>query len=77
MSPPDERFVRGVLTAFDTMRLDGNLIAYPAKLAGIEVIVLGRIVPTRGSPGTYDSAPYFVVVNDQISAALDITEAQS
>ena len=75
MSPPDEAYVRQAIDAFASLCRSDALIAYPAKLAGVSVVVLGRAVPGR-EPGLWDSAPYMVIVNDDLAKKLDVSEAQ-
>lgn len=73
---PSEDFVQGWLHAFMTAFATGSLGAYPAKLAGVDVVIVGRLVPGDG-PGLTDSVPLAVIITDELAEMLDLTEVRS
>ena len=73
---PDGDYVHAAIAAFAQVLAAGDLIAYPARLAGVDVVVLGREVASE-TPGCSDSAPYMVIVTDELAAQFDLSEARS
>lgn len=76
MSRPDPREVYGALVGVQQAMQAGQLIAYPAHLDGVRVTVVGRNIERPGEDAS-DSVPYVIVINDELLAKLDITEAQT
>lgn len=78
MVAPDQAYVEGFIKGFDFLRRTGQMVAYPVHIDGVRCISIGRVQAAEsGNPENRDVAPYLVIVNDELAAKMDLSEART
>lgn len=76
MNKPDYAYVTAAIDHFAQLCCSPELTAYPARLAGVDVVVLGRRQP-GSRDGLWDVAPYMVIVTDELAEKFDLSPARA